>query len=141
MNSRNDGSGSGLDADLLDGNHASDFASSSHNHDSDYVNVTGDTMTGNLILEDSELHVGDTSGDNWTRIKHAQADGYGFDWQHDNATVLVNEQGSTNQALVLGDVDAGDYTGLLGVANSTNAGTSWTKKLDLRGNGELYIGA
>ena len=140
-NSRNDGSGSGLDADLLDGNHASDFASSSHNHDSDYVNVTGDTMTGNLILEDSELHVGDTSGDNWTRIKHAQADGYGFDWQHDNATVLVNEQGSTNQALVLGDVDAGDYTGLLGVAHSTNAGTSWTKKLDLRGNGELYIGA
>lgn len=29
----NDGSGSGLDADLLDGNHASAFAAASHNHD------------------------------------------------------------------------------------------------------------
>ena len=33
----NDGSGSGLDADLLDGNHASAFATSGHNHDSSYV--------------------------------------------------------------------------------------------------------
>jgi hypothetical protein len=29
------------------------FASSSHNHDSDYVNVTGDTMTGNLIIDNN----------------------------------------------------------------------------------------
>ena len=47
-NSGNDGSGSGLDADLLDGQHASAFAAASHNHDSTYVNVTGDTMTGQL---------------------------------------------------------------------------------------------
>ena len=106
-----------------------------------YVKTAGDTMTGNLVVEDSEIHVGDTSGDNWTRIKHAQADGYGFDWQHNNATVLVNEQGSTNEALVLGDVDAGNYSGLFGISHTTNAGTNWTKKLDLRGNGELYIGA
>ena len=43
-----DGSGSGLDADLLDGQQASSFAGSSHNHDAAYVNVTGDTMTGPL---------------------------------------------------------------------------------------------
>lgn len=49
-NSRNDGAGSGLDADLLDGQQASDFASASHNHDSDYVNITGDTMTGDLTV-------------------------------------------------------------------------------------------
>ena len=33
----NDGTGSGLDADLLDGNHASAFATSGHNHDSTYA--------------------------------------------------------------------------------------------------------
>lgn len=33
----NDGSGSGLDADLLDGKHASDFATAGHNHDSRYL--------------------------------------------------------------------------------------------------------
>lgn len=32
----NDGSGSGLDADLLDGKHASDFAASTHSHDDAY---------------------------------------------------------------------------------------------------------
>ena len=99
------------------------------------------TSTGNIVAEDSEVHVGNTSGDNWTRIKHALADGYGFDFQHDNATVIVNEQGSTNQVMVLGDVDAANYSGLFGVAHSTNSGTAWTKKLDLRGDGELYIGA
>ena len=103
--------------------------------------LSGGTMTGNLTLEDSELRVGDTSGDNWTRIKHNQADGYGFDFQHNNATVIVNEQGSTNQVLVLGDVDAANYSGLFGIAHTTDAGSNWTKKLDLRGNGELYIGA
>ncbi len=35
--------------------------------------------------------------------------------------------------MVLGDVDAADYSGLFGVAHSTNSGTAWTKKLDLRG--------
>lgn len=39
-----------LNADLLDGNHASAFATASHNHDSTYVNVSGDTMTGALVV-------------------------------------------------------------------------------------------
>ena len=109
--------------------------------DGRYLELGGGTITGNLVVEDSEVHVGDVSGDSWTRIKHAQADGYGFDWQHGNATVIVNEQGSTNEVLVLGDVDAANYSGLFGIAHSANGGTSWTKKLDLRGNGEMYIGA
>lgn len=56
----NDGSGSGLDADTLDGSHASAFATSGHTHDDRYyteteadsrfVNVTGDTMSGNLTV-------------------------------------------------------------------------------------------
>jgi hypothetical protein len=104
--------------------------------------LSGGTMTGDLIVEDSEIHVGDKSNDHWTRFLHAAADGYGFDWQHNNATVLVNEQGSTNQVMVLGDVDANNaMPGLFGIAHSANSGTSWTKKLDLRGDGDLYIGS
>ena len=37
-----------LNADLLDGNHASDFATGTHDHDDDYVNEAGDTMSGPL---------------------------------------------------------------------------------------------
>lgn len=44
----NDGAASGLDADLVDGQHAAAFAVSAHNHDTTYVDVTGDTMTGAL---------------------------------------------------------------------------------------------
>ncbi|MFW5704348.1 MAG: hypothetical protein ACOCXG_00765, partial [Nanoarchaeota archaeon] len=46
--SGNDGSGSGLDADTLDGQHASDFASSSSL--GNYVLKSGDTMTGELTI-------------------------------------------------------------------------------------------
>ena len=103
----------------------------------------GDVIAyGNIIAEDAEVHVGDVSGDSWTRIKHAQADGYGFDWTHDNATVIVNEQGTTNEALVLGDVNtASTDSGLFGISYSTDGGANWTKKLDLRGNGDLYVGS
>ena len=48
-----DGHGSGIDADLLDGRHASDFSLTSHNHDSAYVKKAGDTMTGNLTFTDN----------------------------------------------------------------------------------------
>lgn len=49
----NDGSGSSLDADYLDGHNTSYFATASHNHDSDYVDVSGDTMSGNLTVSRS----------------------------------------------------------------------------------------
>ncbi len=54
-----DGSGSGLDADLLDGQHGSAFAPVVHSHAADYVNVTGDTMTGKLTINSAaaaDLH-------------------------------------------------------------------------------------
>ncbi len=56
-----DGAGSGLDADLLDGQHRSYFATSTHNHDSRYVNSSGGTITGNLGVE-GDLSVGTDSG-------------------------------------------------------------------------------
>jgi hypothetical protein len=37
-----------LNADLLDGQQSTAFATSGHNHDAAYVNVTGDAMTGSL---------------------------------------------------------------------------------------------
>lgn len=42
----NDGSGSGLDADLLDGYHASAFAAAGHTHS--YLPLSGGTCTGNI---------------------------------------------------------------------------------------------
>ncbi len=77
---RNDGSGSGLDADLLDGSHASAFAASSHTHsqyltttgtaaDSDkvdgyhasaFLKLSGGTMTGDLNMGSNDI-VGSTS--------------------------------------------------------------------------------
>lgn len=43
-----DGSGSGLDADLLDGKDSNYFATASHNHDTAYLKLSGGTITGNL---------------------------------------------------------------------------------------------
>ena len=45
-----DGAGSLLDADTVDGLHASAFATSGHNHDGTYVKVAGDGVTGLLSL-------------------------------------------------------------------------------------------
>jgi hypothetical protein len=53
----NDGSGSGMDADLLDGNHASAFASSAHTHTGTYIQ--------------------DISGTAWARCRIIQNDGGG----------------------------------------------------------------
>ena len=55
----NDGSGSGLDADLLDGQHASAFATASHSHS--YLPLSGGTMTGNITFTD------DAEGITWSR--------------------------------------------------------------------------
>jgi len=46
------GSGNGLNADKLDGNHAGAFALDGHDHDGDYILESGDTMTGVLTLTD-----------------------------------------------------------------------------------------
>ena len=48
--SANDGSGSGLDADLLDGQHGSYYSASTHDHDSTYLKLSGGTMTGVITM-------------------------------------------------------------------------------------------
>jgi len=73
-----DGSGSGLDADLLDGHDSSYFSINGHTHDSRYVNVTGDEMTGTLKISgttktDGYFYAGTTDPTNSTRLNY---DGY-----------------------------------------------------------------
>lgn len=45
-----DGAGSGLDADLLDGQHASAFAAAAHNHDAAYWNLLGNNIVAGNFL-------------------------------------------------------------------------------------------
>lgn len=51
-----DGSGSGLNADLLDGVDASGYASASHTH-SAYVAKAGDLLAGNLVRDTAGPHL------------------------------------------------------------------------------------
>lgn len=51
----NDGAGSGLDADTLDGTDSSGFAAANHNHDGTYVNEAGDSMTGSLGMNQNQI--------------------------------------------------------------------------------------
>jgi hypothetical protein len=50
----NDGAGSGLDADLLDGQHASAFMPAATDN---WVNTTGDTMTGSLNITGTDVYL------------------------------------------------------------------------------------
>lgn len=66
---------SSFNADLLDGKHASDFASSSHNHDGRYAvseNYGGFTRTGRLPISGFYQSYESTSGGNapWTSWMH-----------------------------------------------------------------------
>lgn len=72
------GSNYALDADTLDGYDSSYFATTDHNHDSRYVNISGDDMTGTLKISgvtkaDGYLYAGSTDPTNNTRLNY---DGY-----------------------------------------------------------------
>jgi hypothetical protein len=61
----NDGAGSGLDADMVDGLHESAFADSNHNHDSRYYTETELNTTGSLNNASNPV--------DWTRLKSVPA--------------------------------------------------------------------
>jgi len=103
------------------------------------IDTSGNTvLNGNLTLEDHFLNVGNVGDDNFSRFEHTEADGFGFDFQYNNASTIQNLQGTTNQALVLGDLSNNDTRTLFG-ASILSSGT-WIKKLNLTGGGDLYIG-
>lgn len=83
--SANDGSGSGLDADLLDGNHASAFASASHSH-----SVESHTHT---TLDSSDERIYPSAGNAWiVQINGSQYYAFttsGFRPQHTNGSLSL----------------------------------------------------
>lgn len=84
----NDGSGSGLDADTLDGSHASAF-----------VSAAGDTMTGDLLVQDDIKSTGQIRATGWwnvntgttgsglaTEIGVSSGESYILSYNRDNST-------------------------------------------------------
>jgi len=102
------------------------------------VGVGIDTPMQSLQIEDGELGIGDQTADNWLRLFQLQTDAYGYDIMYDNASVLVNEQGTYNQALILGDVTNVDNRVLFGISHKQ--GADWIPKLTLSGKGNLGLG-
>ena len=102
------------------------------------------TSTGSFgyIKTPGSIEFGDIAGDNYSSLRHLKADDFGFDFQHNNAASIVNEQGTTNQVLVLGDVDNNRSEVLFGIANNWAAdGNGWTKKFVIQGDGNaLFYG-
>lgn len=111
----------------------------SHQNINGKANLSGATFTGNVTIEDSVLEVGDKSADNYVEIRQVYANDFGFVFQHSNASAFRNLQGTTNQVLVLGDVDTSSTDTLLGV--SILQSSTYTKRLNLLGNGTMYIGS
>jgi hypothetical protein len=103
--------------------------------------LTGGTLSGTLNIDNinSSLSVGDVSADNYTEIRHVNSNAYGFTYEYTNASVALNQQGTFNQALVLGD--STDSNTLFGVGTSPDGGLNWTKRLNLTGQGVLYVGS
>ena len=134
-----DGAGTGLDADLLDGQHASAFASSTHNHNAVYLGITakaadadkldgydstafvrsvngagpdaagnatvnidlssrvaktGDTMTGNLTIQNTAPTINMQDTDNVTRYLHVNSNLMGFLKSDGNWDMYMNNSGS-----------------------------------------------
>jgi len=133
-----DGAGTGLDADLLDGQHASAFASSTHNHNAAYLGITakaadadkldgydstafvrsvngagpdaagnatvnidlssrvaktGDTMTGNLTIQNTAPTINMQDTDNVTRYLHVNSNLMGFLKSDGNWDMYMNNSG------------------------------------------------
>ncbi|MBU3712014.1 hypothetical protein [Limnohabitans sp.] len=134
-----DGAGTGLDADLLDGQHASAFAASTHNHNAAYLGIsakaadadkldgydstafvrsvngagpdaagnatvnidlssrvakTGDTMTGNLTIQNTAPTINMQDTDNVTRYLHVNSNLMGFLKSDGNWDMYMNNSGS-----------------------------------------------
>jgi hypothetical protein len=134
-----DGAGTALDADLLDGQHASAFASSTHNHNATYLGIaakaadadkldgydstafvrsvngagpnasgnatvvidlssrvakTGDTMTGNLTIQNTAPTLTMQDTDNVTRSLHVNSNLMGFLKSDGNWDMYMNNGGS-----------------------------------------------
>ena len=85
------------------------------------LTVSGDLYVngGTIRSEDGTLDFGDTSGDNWGQISYQSgADINGFSSQFSNAVRFSNEQGSTNQHMLLLDTSANSSSNIWGVSQN-----------------------
>ena len=103
----NDGAGSGLDADMVDGLHNAAFADSNHDHDSRYYTETELNTTGSLNNTSNPV--------DWTKLKGVPA---GFADGTDNV-------GGTGDGYSLDAAD-GSPTDVVYVDNSGNVGVGTT---------------
>jgi len=179
-----DGSGSGLDADTLDGVQGSSYLRSdaddtatgnlTFNGTIDFANdvyigwgggtnrpaIQGNKTNGTIemfvggaeraqidsnyttffthvAVEDHALQVGDISNDNYLELGQDYADGRGFTYQHDNASVMKNLQGTMTQYLVLGDSDTSSSETLFGVSIYYNS--AYYPRFKVAGNGAVNM--
>jgi hypothetical protein len=101
------------------------------------ANLSGATFTGAVNIQGNKLNVGNVSGDDYIEIsQYTGTSAYGFTTEFSNASTISNQQGGTNQFLILGDNSTTSTTGtLLGV--SILESSTYTTRLDLKGNGDL----
>ena len=98
------------------------------------------TTTGDLKIDNQtkSLQVGNVTADNYSQlITVAASSARGFTVQHNSVTVLENLQGTTNQHLVLGDVDNNNGNTLFGISLTTSGST--VTRLSLSGSGNLDV--
>lgn len=119
LTDKDTGSGNGLDADTVDGLQASSFSLTTHNHDSDYLGLSGGTVTGTVDFAtgssggwsiESGKHwftTNDGEGNVNLRIAHSPSElcteaGYAFHMEYVQSTGLWNFNIS-NSSLAIDD--------------------------------------
>ena len=128
----------GIDADKLDG------------HDSTYfVNTqTNQTITGVKKFTDELWIVHSSDSDVAARIRTTnETNLYGLLSEYGNNVYLINEQGTTNQVLFLGDTSPANTNDVFGISvtttatqgDSTGTESGWTKIFSVSGFGGINV--
>ncbi|MDD4909316.1 MAG: tail fiber domain-containing protein [Candidatus Omnitrophica bacterium] len=152
FNTSNDGAGSGLDADLLDGQSSAYYMTAATDN---WVNTTGDTMSGNLYFNNYGLGVIGTYSDIRYQGVFAMGDAYklaldgttsgtlyGIAWTHSNIGGQ-SKAGLSHQALFMtnGVTQTAIGTGIWTLGGYTQSGTSTNAFMGSVGIGTVAPGA